>query len=103
MCETDPVERMILRQTKNKMNTTELEFIVPPICQGQMVTYAYAVDTEVSSDSAACIIRRRSCGGEPTIYERFIDPEWADEYSTNLEFWNDEPKLGNLVETWTEE
>ncbi len=86
-----------------KMNISELEFIVPPICQGQLVTYAYAVDKEVSSDSAACIIRRRTEGGEPTVYERFVDPQWEDEYSTNLEFWNAEPKLGKLVKTWTEE
>ena len=84
------------------MNTDHLEFHVPPVCQGQMVTYAYAVDTGVSSDSDACIIRRTSCGGEPTLYERFVDPEWADEYSTNLEFWNAEPNLGDLVESWEE-
>ena len=85
------------------MNANQLQFHVPPVCQGQSVTYAYAVDTDRASESAACIIRRRTEGGEPPVYERFVDPTWESESSSNLEFWNAEPALGRLVETWTED
>jgi hypothetical protein len=84
-----------------KIDTSELTFHTPPIGQGQMVTYSYAVDQ--SADNAACIIRRRTEGGAPTEYERFEDPEWEDEFSTNLELWNQEPKLGRPVSSWTSE
>jgi hypothetical protein len=87
-------------QTVKVMKTNELTFITPPVCQGQMVTYSYA---SVNADSSStCILRRRTEGGCPTVYELFVDPEWEDESSTNLEFWNNEPSLGELVKTWEE-
>jgi len=79
-----------------------LKFIVPPACQGQLVTYAYAVDPGRAVTSRACIVRRRTCGTDPTLYELFEDPEWESESSDNLEFHNREPHLGALVESWTE-
>lgn len=75
-----------------------LEWHIPPVCQGQAVTYAYAVDPE--ADGPACIIRCTTRHDAPDTFERFIDPEWAADYSSNLEFWNDEPKLGACVDTW---
>lgn len=82
------------------MDTTALEFHVPPICQGQMVEYAYATGPNADS-SPACIVRRRREYGEPDHFELFEDPEWEKEDSCNHEFWNGEPKLGNLVREWT--
>jgi hypothetical protein len=82
------------------MDTTNLKFHVPPICQGQMVEYAYA--SYRAEDSAACILQRRRERGEPDQFSLYIDPEWESESSTNHEFWNGEPRLGQLVREWTE-
>ena len=88
---------------KNR-DTSQIEFHIPPVCQGQAVTYAYGADPAcASSGRSDCIIRRRSCGGEPDHYERFEDPEWNDEYSSNLDFWNAEPELGEMTDEWEED
>ena len=89
-------------KTIDQTRAESLNFIVPPICQGQAVTYAYAVD----GDRAALgysdyIIRRRSEYGSPDIYERFIDPE-HDKEGRNLDFWDLEPDLGDLTDEWEE-
>lgn len=83
-----------------KIDTSELTFHTPPVCQGQAVTRSYAAYK--ADESKACIIRSRSESGEPTEYKLFEDPEWENEHSTNLEFWNQEPKLGSPVLAWTE-
>lgn len=90
--------------TTNQIRLTELEFTVPPSCQGQAVTYAYAYDSEgASRGDSGCIVRRRSEHGEPDQFELFEDPCYEDENSTNHEFWNDEPSLGELLDEWTAE
>lgn len=77
------------------------DFLVPPECQGQAVTYAYGVDGEaVENGRKDYIIRRRTAPGEPTLYERFADPQFEHESSSNLEFWNTEPVLGEKTEEW---
>jgi hypothetical protein len=83
-----------------KEQLENIEFHTPPACQGQAVTYSYGIDPD--AEGPACIIRRRTEYGEPAQYERFEDPEWAEEHSSNLDFWDREPELGELVEEWTE-
>jgi hypothetical protein len=79
---------------------SSLEFITPPICQGQAVEYSYAT-TPTADSSPVCILRRRREYGEPDQYALFEDPEWEMEHSTNHDFWEREPRLGKLVSEWT--
>jgi|688.fasta_scaffold131203_2 hypothetical protein len=87
--------------TIDQTRAESLNFYVPPICQGQMVEYAYAVDGDRADRGYNdYIIRRRREHGEPDIYERFIDPEHEKE-GRNLDFWDLEPDLGDLTDEWT--
>jgi hypothetical protein len=72
----------------------ELTYHIPPVCQGQAVTYAYAYDSDTDT-----IVERLSIRGLPTTYTRYTDPEFDLEHSENLEFWSRAPKLGRLIDT----
>ena len=82
----------------NAIDTSTLKFITPPEAQGQPVEYSYA--THKPEESPGCIVQRRSEAGEPDQFSLFIDPEWYDEGSTNLEFQTI-PDLGECILQWT--
>lgn len=83
----------------NAIDTSKLHFITPPEAQGQPVTYSFA--THEPEKGPACIVQRRSEAGEPDQFSVFVDPEWYEEDSTNLEFQTI-PELGECVLQWEE-
>lgn len=83
----------------NSIDTSTLKFITPAHGQGQLVTYSYAVHEP--EKGPACIVQRKSEAGEPDQFSLFVDPEWYEEDSTNLEFQTF-PELGECVFQWEE-
>lgn len=83
----------------NAINTSELQFITPPQNQGQPVEYSYAVRETSGPD---CIVERRREAGEPDRFFLYVDPEWENPDSSNLDFQNGIPDLGECVLQWEE-
>jgi hypothetical protein len=82
------------------IDTSNLKFITPPECQGQMVEYSYA--THDADSTSACIVERCRVAGSPDSFALYIDPTWEDGDGSNLEFWNGAPELGEQVQWWVE-
>jgi hypothetical protein len=78
-----------------------LKFITTPENQGQIVEVSYAVDSDHGGEDRIIERCHDRSDGEVT-YRRYVDPEFFEEDSANLEFWNGSPKLGECTDKWKE-
>ena len=88
----------------NPSELAELSFIVPPFNHGQAVEVAYAVDRFAADRGRQDYIIQRTIypatAREPVKFCRYEDPQWEEEASDNLDFWDRVPELGACTEEW---
>ena len=86
-----------------KTDITKIKFHTPPFNQGQPVEVSYGIDKRaVDAGRTDYILERTDYpDDEPTTIRRFEDPDYEDEDSSNLDFWNGVPELGDETEEWT--
>lgn len=73
--------------------TPTTEFVVPPVCQGQMIEISYALDAENE-----VIIERSIDRSEPKCEPTYMAYEYPDEsFHGDWTPWNDVPDTGDCI------